>query len=173
MITGETSVKYLRIFPDTYTQVYSFKGVLKHETITKILNDIRSSLTEDYILSKRMFAIANELLENALYHREKKDDEIEICVMKSDTCFRIITFNTSTKNELEKLQLRSEDLNSLTTEELKEMYKSKLLNDNINSKGTIGVGLQLVRLKSKNKILISLEESNNQNIVIVDVRIDI
>lgn len=167
------SNEYIKVFSDRFDQVYRNISFIKHETITHILADLKSSLDIDFNLKKKIYSIVNELLENTLLHQSGDDGKVEIVILKSEEAYRVITFNTSSLVESSDLLEYSSNINSLSHAALKTQYKEKLLTGEINQKGTIGVGMELIRLKSKNKILISTEESDDKRMIIIDVKIDI
>lgn len=169
----ESKEKYLKEFSESYEQHYAYKGVLTHATITKILTDIKSNLTDNYVVSGRIYSIVNELLENSLYHQLDTQDIVEIIILKNEVSFRILTFNSTSSKERELLIKKAEFLNSSDLEVVRKYYKDILMNNSVNNKGTIGIGLNLVRIKSKNQLLISMEEFDDRNIVIVDIKVDI
>jgi hypothetical protein len=166
------SSQYLSVFSDSYNQIYGNICFIKHDTITNILEDLKSSLDISFNLKKRIYSIVNELLENTMLHQSDEKAKVELAILQSDDCYRIITFNTTTKDGSFNLLEHSANINSLSRQALKNQYKEKLISGNINKKGTIGVGMELIRLKSNNKILISTEESDDKRIVIIDVKID-
>lgn len=167
------SSEYLNVFTDRYKRVYSTTCNIEHLTITRILAELKSTLNIEYNLKKRIYSIVNELLENTLIHGSGPDDEVEIVILKNDLNYRVISFNITSIQESESLVEYSSNINTLTNTELKSQYKQKLLTGEVNEKGTIGVGMELIRMKSKNKILISTEESGDKRIIIIDVKIDI
>ena len=167
------SNEYLKVFSDRFDEIYRNISFIKHETITHILADLKSSLDIEFNLKKKIYSIVNELLENTLIHQSGDDGKVEIIILKSEDAYRVITFNTSDIEESSDLLEYSSNINSLTHSELKTQYKEKLLTGEINQKGTIGVGMELIRLKSKNKILISTEETDDKRMIIIDVKIDI
>lgn len=166
------SKHYLSAFDNNYLQTFRYRGGITHVVITKILKQLKKEITTEFNTFKRLYSIVNELLENALIHKQSSNDEIEIYILENDHCFRIVSFNTSDRKEADVLMVSSQNINQLTAEELRERYRSKLLSDNINNKGTIGVGLEVVRMKSKNKIMVSMEELETQNLIVVDARLD-
>lgn len=145
---------------------------MKHDAITNILEDLKNQLNIDYVLKKRIYSIVNELLENTMIHQNEEEDEVEIVILKSKDSYRIITFNITSIDQSIELLEYSSSINSLTNHEVKKQYKEKLLHGEINQKGTIGVGMELIRLKSNNKLLISTEESEDKRIIIIDVQLD-
>lgn len=166
------SNQYLNVFSNRFDLIYKNICFIKHDTITHILADLKSSLDITYNLKKRIYSIVNELLENTLLHQSDEKSEVEIVILRDNNCYRVITFNTTTIEGSSDLLASSSRINSLTNSELKEQYRNQLLTGKINQKGTIGIGMKLIRLKSNNKILISTEESDDKRIVIIDVKID-
>lgn len=166
------SREYLSALDYNYQRSFMYRGEITHAQITFILKRLKRELVTDFNTFKRLYSIVNELLENALLHKSNASDEVEVNIVENENCFRIISFNTSVKGEADLLLMNSRDINQLTTEELRSRYRNKLLNDSLNEKGTIGVGLEVVRMKSKHKVLISMEELEHQNVVIVDARVD-
>lgn len=167
-----TREQYISVISSRYTEVFSYVGMLEHATITRVLKDIKTIIQADYNTKKRIYGIVNELLENTMIHQKSRGDKVEVSILKSDSSYRIITFNTSGQNEMQSLLKNSSNINLMTREQLRRRYREKLLTGLINEKGTIGVGMELVRIKSRNKILISTEESDDQSIVIIDVKVD-
>lgn len=166
------SNEYLNVFSGRYDLIYKNICLIKHDAITDILIDLKKSLDIDYGLKKKIYSIVNELLENTMIHQNDEEDEVEIVILKSEDCYRIITFNIILIDQSFELLEYSSNINSLTNHELKAQYKEKLLYGEINQKGTIGVGMELIRLKSNNKLLISTEESEDKRIIIIDVKLD-
>ena len=154
-----------------YERLYAYKGLLKHSTITTILSNIKS-ISENLTTSARIYSIVNELLENSLLHQLSPSDEVEVIVLKDGTSYRIITFNFSSTKDSKSLSEKVNVLNSSDLEKVRNDYKGILMNNLINNKGTIGIGLNLIRLKSKNKVLISMEDFEDYSVVIVDIKID-
>ena len=121
---------------------------------------------------KKIYAISNELLENALYHASKEKSDVDFILVESTKRFRVIIFNYSTPSQFEEFAQKIEEVNNNNLTEVKTSYQNQLLKGQINEKGTIGVGLELVRLKSKNKILLSVQEIQDDLLLIIDVGID-
>ncbi|MBI2280531.1 MAG: hypothetical protein HYU68_07555 [Bacteroidetes bacterium] len=163
---------YVDKFYDDYIILFQYKGTITHAVITEILLKIKNQFSDNFIISNRIYSIVNELLENILYHQINSKEIIEIVILQDSKSYRIITFNYSLSKETEQLLQKSNFLNSSSIEEVKENYKDVLMNNLINNKGTIGVGLNLVRLKSNNKIIISIEEIEGYCIVIINVAIN-
>lgn len=163
---------YVNKYYGDYIILFHYKGTISHATITEILLKIKHKYSNNFAVSNKIYSIVNELLENILYHQINLEEIIEIVILQESESYRVITYNYSTTKETKQLLQKSDFLNSSSIEEVKENYKNVLMNNLINNKGTIGVGLNLVRLKSNNKIIISVEEIDEYCIVIVDVAIN-
>src|SRR5690554_7983398 len=87
------SNEYLNVFSGRYDLIYKNICLIKHDAITDILIDLKKSLDIDYGLKKKIYSIVNELLENTMIHQNDEEDEVEIVILKSEDCYRIITFN--------------------------------------------------------------------------------
>src|SRR5690554_3447181 len=87
------SNEYLNVFSGRYDLIYNNSCLIKNYTITYILTDIKKRLDIDYGLIKKIYSNVNELLENTMIHQNDEEEEVEIDILKSDDCYRIITFN--------------------------------------------------------------------------------
>lgn len=167
------SNSYINLFSSSYACILSFNDVITHSEITSILNEIKSIESIQHINRRRLYSIVNELLENTLLHQKKDGHVVDLYVMKSENSVRVITINNVDDNDYSYLLGRSSDVNSLNKQELKERYKSKVVDGEIGRKNTIGVGLELVRLRSENKIMISLEGDDSDKRAVIDVKLDL
>lgn len=166
------SADYLDVIIDRYREIYEVQCNITHDKITAILTELKDSLVVEHTLKKRIYGVVNELLENTLIHKSTESSEVELTILEDESCFRVITFNNSSIQNSENFLNYSEEINELSYTQLKTQYKDKLLHGEINDKDTIGVGMESIRLKSNNKILISTEESDNKRVIIIDVKID-
>ncbi len=164
--------QYLSVFDNSYEVVYQYNGLLKHNIITKILNDLKKLLKENYVIFKKIYAVSNELLENAFYHAQQDKNEVDYVLIQNNSKYRIVIFNYLNMEQFELFSKKIEKVNKPKLDEIKKDYQKQLLTGKINEKGTIGIGLELVRLKTKNKILFSFQEIQDDLLVIIDVGID-
>ncbi len=152
----------------------NFKGNISHDVITTILKKLKTvSIENDCAVNKKIYSIVNELLENINYHTNELRRYLEILITKENQQIKIATFNYSTKSKINKLIEKINHINDLSLEEVKNQYSQKLKNNTLSEKGTIGVGLETIRLKSKNKILINnlSNQKNSFNEVVIEVMI--
>ena len=71
---------------------------------------------------------------------------------KNVTGYSIITGNFVEGNEVNQLQNRLEEINSMNKDEIKELYKSVLANGEMSEKGGGGLGMIDIARKSGEKL---------------------
>lgn len=140
----------------------SFKGEMSADLLTSILQIIENKLDrfgESAKVKKRMFNILVECLQNLHHHIEQPpkqfdDDTPSVIVMiaKNVTGYSIITGNFILKNNAEMLKGRLEEINSMSPEEVKALYKSVLADGKLSEKGGGGLGMIDIARKSGEKL---------------------
>jgi len=140
----------------------SFKGEMSTELLTSILQIIENKLDrfgEPPRIKKRMFNIMVECLQNLHHHlsrpdvtRDKEIPSVIIMVAKNVTGYSIITGNFIEENEVDQLKGRLEEINGMTKEEIKAMYKTVLANGKMSEKGGGGLGMIDIARKSGEKL---------------------
>jgi len=140
----------------------SFKGEMSSELLTSILQIIENKLDrfgESSKVKKRMFNIMVECLQNLHHHiarptpEEGKDiPAVIVMVAKNITGYSIITGNFVEGKEVGQLQDRLEEINSMSKEEIKELYKSVLADGKMSEKGGGGLGMIDIARKSGEKL---------------------
>lgn len=141
----------------------SFKGDMSTELLTSILQLIENKLDrfgESPKVKKRMFNILVECLQNLYHHIERPpkaangDEQPSVIVMiaKNRTGYSIITGNYVLNNNVEALKKRLEEINQMTSDEVKRLYKSVLADGERSSKGGGGLGIIDIARKSGEKL---------------------
>jgi hypothetical protein len=140
----------------------SFKGDMSTDLLTSILQIIENKLDkfgESAKVKKRMFNILVECLQNLHHHIEAPpsntpDDTPSVIVMvaKNVTGYSIITGNFILSNNADMLKNRLEEINSMTKEEVKQLYKSVLADGKMSEKGGGGLGMIDIARKSDEKL---------------------
>ena len=110
---------------------------------------------------KRVFNVLVECFQNLYHHiEEQESDQLEVRLQKSalimvkwaEDKFIIRTGNHIGKKGIPELKEKLAMVNSLSNEELRALYQSKLKNDERSEKGTAGLGFIDIARKSKNKL---------------------
>jgi hypothetical protein len=143
----------------------SFKGELNTELLNSILNVVEEKLAgfdENAVTRKKVFNVLVELLQNLYHHKgsspilppSKTGNESSVIIMiaRNATGYSIITGNFINNQNVARLQKRLEEINSMSKEDLKTMYKTVLNNGVISSKGGGGLGMIDIARKAGDKL---------------------
>ena len=143
---------------------YAYKGGISSEQINITLEKIEQKLTEtstDMKVRKKIYNIMVESLQNLFHHSEDMPKELIgqlgerygiIVVEKQQEKFVLTVGNFVSMNTVKFLTEKIEKINSLSAEELKEMYKFILNYQKLSSKGGGGLGLIDIARKSDGKL---------------------
>jgi len=140
----------------------SFKGELTSDLLTSILQIVENKLDrfgESAKVKKRMFNILVECLQNLHHHIESppvetSDDTPSVVVMiaRNVTGYSVLTGNFVLANNADTLKKRLEEINSMTKDEVKALYKSVLADGQMSEKGGGGLGMIDIARKSGEKL---------------------
>lgn len=141
----------------------SFKGDMSTELLTSILQLIENKLDrfgESPKVKKRMFNILVECLQNLYHHIERppktssgeEQPSVIVMIAKNKTGYSIITGNYVLSNNVEGLKARLEEINKMTADEVKKLYKTVLADGQRSSKGGGGLGIIDIARKSGEKL---------------------
>ncbi len=154
--------------------VLAFNGVMTEDLLSSVFQmmDIKSEVNpQDLRRKKKVNNILVECLQNIYHHGddltgEKSMDSprtVMFLICKSaDHHYRIITGNHMLRSSVMDLKDKIDKVNSLTSEELKNLYRDVLSTNVLSEKGGAGLGIiDLVR-KSGNKIEYSFDDVNDR-----------
>jgi hypothetical protein len=141
----------------------SFKGDMSTDLLTSILQLIENKLDrfgESAKVKRRMFNILVECLQNLYHHIERPprnlagDDQPSVIIMiaKNVTGYSIITGNFMLNNNADELKKRLEEINAMSSDDVKALYKSVLADGKISEKGGGGLGIIDIARKSGEKL---------------------
>ncbi len=154
--------KFFRTLEDDHI-ILSFKGNFSSELLNALLHLMEAKMNElniDLKQRKRVLNVLVESLQNLYHHIDSKHDftvkkshETALVLIKYfENKFIIQTGNYIENKSLDELKGKLQEVNSLNYEELRGLYKMKLKNNSISTKGTAGLGLIDIARKSKNKL---------------------
>ena len=143
--------------------ILSFKGTFSEELLTSILHIVESkmvSLNVPNAKKKRVFNVLVECFQNLYHHIETfvEEDEVKqqksalIMVKYNNEKFTITTGNFVMQDRIPELKEKLVLVNQMNSEDLRELYRTKLEQDGRTEKGTAGLGLIDIARKSKNKL---------------------
>ncbi|TNE72105.1 MAG: hypothetical protein EP333_08270 [Bacteroidetes bacterium] len=144
--------------------ILSFKGVFTADLLTSILNILESEMVRADVplkKKKRVYNILVECFQN-LYHHielithsdldEAKQKTALVLIKQKGESVIVRTGNFIDSRLIPDLKKRLDFVNSLSEEGLRDMYRMKLSDEEISSKGTAGLGFLDIARKSKNKL---------------------
>ena len=142
---------------------FAYEGSIASEQINIILEDIEAKLaamSTDLKVRKKIYNIMVESLQNLFHHSDDVPEDLTavlgkrfglIVIKKVDNNFRLTVGNFVSSDKVKFLTEKIEKINSLSTDELKEMYKFILNYQKLSSKGGGGLGLiDIARKSDKN-----------------------
>ncbi len=153
--------------------VLSFKGSVTSDMINNVLDSVESKLTEvdeDPKIRKKMYNVLVESLQNLYHHIEDLPDECRkeaenkfgiLVIVKENSGYKITTGNFIASDKIKYLKDKIDKINSLSREELKDMYKFILNHQKLSSKGGGGLGLVDIARKTGNKLNYMFQNFNN------------
>ncbi len=154
---------------DFYTQltnssvVLSFKGNITSEVINKALETIETKLAEineDGKIRKKMYNVLVECLQNLYHHIEEFPQDVTgtldnkfglVVINNHNSGYKITTGNFVSSGRIKPLKDKIDKINSLSQDELKDMYKFILNHQKLTAKGGGGLGLVDIARKTGNK----------------------
>lgn len=144
--------------------VMAYKGNITTEWINSVLESIESKLegaNEDSKVKKKLYNVLVEGLQNLFHHVDELPNEISnafepkfgvMVIKKTEDGYRVSLGNFITSNKVNYLKDKIDKINSLTPEELKDMYKFILNHQKLSAKGGGGLGLVDIARKTGNKL---------------------
>jgi len=143
--------------------IHSYKGTISGDLITGLLNTVESKLestNEKSKTKKKVYNVLVEALQNLYHHVEENPDIDELTdkkfamflLSKSGENYKITTGNFVKCEKSKLLKDRMEQINHLSQDELKILYKLILNNEEFSDKGGGGLGMIDIARKTGNKL---------------------
>lgn len=151
----------------------AYKGKITSEAVNSILDQIEKQLyekNEDSVTIKKIYNVLVEGLQNLYHHIENETYEIKnmfgekfglFVITKIDNSYRISLGNFIDEEKKNFLTEKIEKINSLSREELKDLYKYILNHQQMSAKGGGGLGLVDIAKKTRNKLDYTYHHFNN------------
>jgi hypothetical protein len=153
--------------------VLAFKGNITAEVINQSLESVENKLTqagEDSKIIKKIYNVLVEGLQNLFHHVDELPDSIVekfghkfavFSIQRIDGGYRVVTGNFIPSEKIKFLKDKIDKINSLSEEELKDMYKFILNHQKLSAKGGGGLGLVDIARKTKNKLDYTFQSFND------------
>jgi hypothetical protein len=144
--------------------ILAYKGSITSELINDILEGVEKKLEvadADSKLRKKIYNVLVESLQNLFHHIEMVHEGIKeelepkfgvLVVVKENELYKITTGNFINARRIKFLKEKIDKINSLSKDELKDMYKFILNHQKLSAKGGGGLGLVDIARKSGNKL---------------------
>ena len=155
-------------------EILSFKGSVTSDVINKVLENVEKKLVEaneDGKVRKKVYNVLVESLQNLFHHVEDLSHESlgisgnkfgVIAVTRKGDGYIVTTGNYITSSKIKPLKDKIDKINSLSQDELKDMYKFILNHQKLTAKGGGGLGLVDIARKTGNKLDYSFFNVNSE-----------
>lgn len=153
--------------------IVAYKGEINADIIADTLSLIEAKLEDADIknsIKKRLYNVLVEGLQNLYHHvdmpkeltKVDQNSNIGIFIISFvDSGFRISTGNFVKHEKVKSIKEKIDNINSLSSEELKDFYKFVLNNQKFSAKGGGGLGLIDMARKTGNKLEYNFIEYNS------------
>jgi len=144
--------------------ILSFRGSITSELINDILEAVEAKLEKENTesrLRKKIYNVLVESLQNLYHHIEQHHEGIQedlepkfgvMAIRKEGEFYKVTTGNFVSSNRIKFLKEKIDKINSLTKDELKDMYKFILNHQKLSAKGGGGLGLVDIARKSGSRL---------------------
>lgn len=152
----------------------AYKGSVTSDLISNVLEVVEAKLddlSEASKVRKKVYNVLVESLQNLYHHidelpdgmKDKFDSKFGVLVVSriENNVYKITTGNFITSGKIKVLKDKVDKINSLSKDELKDMYKFILNHQKLSAKGGGGLGLVDIARKTGNKLEYSFENYNN------------
>jgi len=146
-----------------------YHGQFGHENIKSILKMTEGGAFEsdNVLFKKTTFAIMIEMLQNICYHGvSKNENENEkpglFMVSEHENYIELITGNYVHNSKLSLIETRIEYMNKLNIQELEALFLEVIVKEKDDNSPGAGLGFIDIRMKTGNKIQLSVQPYNNQ-----------
>ena len=148
----------------------AYKGSITSDLISNVLEVVEAKLddlSETSKIRKKVYNVLVESLQNLYHHIEELPDRMKgdfeskfgvLVVSRVDNnIYKITTGNFVNSGKIKPLKDKIDKINSLSKDELKDMYKFILNHQKLSAKGGGGLGLVDIARKTGNKLEYSFE----------------
>ncbi|MFC2090081.1 SiaB family protein kinase [Bacteroidota bacterium] len=163
----------------------AYKGDVTSELISNVLEVVESRMEdvkESSKIRKKVYNVLVESLQNLYHHIEVLPPDLLneynekfgiLVVSRANKQYKISTGNFVESERVEQLKGKIDKINSMSAEELKDMYKFILNHQRLSEKGGGGLGLVDIARKTGHKLDYSFHEYNKDYVFFnMDVYID-
>jgi hypothetical protein len=151
----------------------AYKGSITSELINDVLEAVEKKLEEVNELSKtrkKLYNVLVESMQNLYHHIEETHEGIKeeldpkfglLVIEKENGMYKVTTGNFINSTKIKFLKEKIDKINSLSKDELKDMYKFILNHQKLSAKGGGGLGLVDIARKTGSKLEYIFHNYNN------------
>ena len=144
--------------------IFAYQGSITAQLITGILDTIEAKLmevNENSKVRKKVYNVLVEALQNLYHHIDKTPNKEEsnldekfaiFAFSRFNNFYKISTGNFVIHSKMQFIKDRLDQINYLTKEELKKLYRMILNNQEFTEKGGGGLGMIDIAKKTGNKL---------------------
>jgi hypothetical protein len=153
----------------------AYKGSITSELINEVLEAVEGKLeavNEEGKTRKKLYNVLVESLQNLYHHIEETHEGIDVDLdpkfgilvieKQNDGEYKVTTGNFVAAVKIKFLKEKIDKINSLSKDELKDMYKFILNHQKISAKGGGGLGLVDIARKTGKKMLYNFYPYNDK-----------
>jgi hypothetical protein len=152
----------------------SYMGGITSDVINSVLESVENKLTEvneEIKIRKKIYNVLVESLQNLYHHIEELPKSLTgvdesklglVVVKKLDHGYKIVTGNFVRSSRIKPLKDKIDKINSLSLDELKDLYKFILNHQKLTAKGGGGLGLVDIARKTGNKLDYAFQNVDNE-----------
>jgi hypothetical protein len=144
------------------------KGNVTPQLIELIIEALEQSVTDMEAERKIKMKLTNvfiEAFQNVGNHSSKTPELPSadiVMVLSMDDFYKVTTQNLVEKSKSDELANKLEEINGYTPDELRDVYKKSLMEEEFSEKGTAGLGFIDIARKSGHKLLFKIHPFNDQ-----------
>jgi len=153
--------------------IISFQGRISSNKISAIIEQSEIKIhksVQNKRLEKNILSVVIEILQNLYHHTEIKSNipaefkKVEFFIKHTNTIYYIISGNYISPDEVFQLKSWIDNINSLSKNKLKDLYKETLSKTNTSKKSGFKLGFIDVILRSNNMLEYKFVEGTNDYI---------
>ncbi len=149
-----------------------YEGEFSHEVMkmfTSMAERDMDKTNEEKSVKRKVFHVMVECLQNMTKHSDDYDEEDQVgnglfIVGKKEGVWNVITANKILNDRIDELKLSIDHINSLSKDELNDLYKKQIREGSLSQKGGAGLGLIDIARKTGRKLdyqFLPLEDKKN------------
>ena len=153
--------------------LYEYQGDITSDSVDSVLLNIEEKLIKLGVkpgIRKKAFSVIVESIQNLYHHIDEIPEGISdndsrfavFVISKTADSIMISSGNFIKKGKIKTLQARIDQVNSLSAEELRFMYREILNNSEFTDKGGGGLGLIDIARKTGNELKYSVREFDDK-----------